>query len=129
MWSDYPCIETTWARTDDGYGRRYVGWDKPREYAHRAALAEKLGRPLGPGVHACHHCDNPPCVQQEHLFEGTESDNRRDMCAKGRRWSTPQEVREAIERRYFAGGVTLQQLADEFDLGQTTVWRFVHKVV
>jgi hypothetical protein len=52
--------------------------------AHRFALEHKLGRPLGHGLCACHHCDNPLCVRESHLFEGTRAANNVDMARKGR---------------------------------------------
>lgn len=55
-------------------------------YSHRWALELTLGRPLGPRMLACHTCDNPPCCNPAHLFEGTFTDNFRDAVAKGRVW-------------------------------------------
>lgn len=42
------------------------------------------GRPIESGLFACHHCDNPKCVNPKHLFIGTRSDNMMDCSRKGR---------------------------------------------
>ena len=49
-------------------------------YVAREILAEKLGRPLLPGMKACHilECPNKSCVRPEHLFECTNSQNIQD---------------------------------------------------
>jgi len=52
--------------------------------AHRYAVERKSGQiPLGMIV--MHICDNPKCVNVDHLQVGTQTDNVRDMDAKGRR--------------------------------------------
>jgi hypothetical protein len=45
---------------------------------------ELAGRPLPPGMFACHHCDTPLCVNPHHLFHGTQKDNIQDAMKKGR---------------------------------------------
>ncbi len=68
--------------TVDGYGRMVV--DGRPQGTHRIALAEELGRPLLPGMDACHHCDNPPCCRPSHLFEALAVENVADRHEKGR---------------------------------------------
>lgn len=65
-----------------GYGS--FSYNGRARYAHRVSLELKLGRPLKKGEVACHRCDNPSCVNPNHLFSGTTRDNARDAIKKGR---------------------------------------------
>ena len=66
----------------DSYGRFYGFPGEVR--AHRVALTLTLGRPIGDGLDALHRCDNRPCCNPGHLFEGTNGENCSDRHAKGR---------------------------------------------
>jgi hypothetical protein len=65
-----------------GYGR----------YGQRRAsrVAWELGRgPIPEGIYVCHHCDNPACINLDHLFLGTQKDNIADCISKGRQSPPP----------------------------------------
>lgn len=78
------CWLWTAALSTTGYGR--IGVGKKMAYTHRLSWEMHNG-PIPPGMHICHHCDNPKCVRPDHLFLGTRTDNMRDMWRKGRGWS------------------------------------------
>lgn len=86
------CIEWVGPRHDNGYGR--FTFKRQQQLAHRAAWRLFRGE-LPADLCVLHHCDNPPCVNPEHLFLGDRGDNARDMAAKGRQWLQASPERRA----------------------------------
>jgi len=65
----------------NGYGR--ISIKKKHIYAHRASWIIHFGC-IPKGLHVLHHCDNPSCVNPDHLFIGTNLDNIKDKVKKRR---------------------------------------------
>ena len=75
------CLVWTGAKCPKRYGSMFFRGKTMK--VHRVAW-ELFSGPIPAGMCVCHRCDNPPCVRPDHLFLGTQSDNMRDMAAKGR---------------------------------------------
>ena len=75
------CLVWKGAKLASGYGLVRIGgkW----KLAHRIAWTLAHGE-IPNGAEVLHRCDNPPCVNDDHLFLGTQGDNNRDRSAKGR---------------------------------------------
>ena len=83
------CWEWQGALTQHGYGR--MSWRDRIYRTHRLAAHLWLGLPLEEStVKVCHHCDNPPCFNPEHLYLGDQKSNVADMVARGRNYPGPQ---------------------------------------
>lgn len=112
------CIEWTGAR-QKGYGQATFNGRTVR--ASRLVLHLKLGRPIAGGMLACHHCDNPSCVNPSHIYEGTCKDNGEDAARRermphgsGHYNSVFSEADVVRMREMVAAGGTLEAVATEF---------------
>ena len=97
------------------------------EYAHRWAYRRFVGA-IPDGMYVLHRCDTPLCVNYEHLFLGTQSDNLNDAVAKGRVPLGSQNYRakltEAIvaeARRRWHQGTACWTLAREYGVSTHTM--------
>lgn len=76
------CWEWAASRRPTGYGVLSIGQQR-LEYAHRISWTVHRG-PIPDGQFVCHSCDNPPCINPDHLFLGSVADNNTDMAEKQR---------------------------------------------
>lgn len=74
------CWEWLGGRTHDNYGKFWM--DKTMK-AHKVSFLLYKGE-VPQGMVVMHICDNPPCVNPDHLRLGTQLDNIRDRDIKGR---------------------------------------------
>lgn len=84
FWANVQKTDTCWIWTgcrSHNYG--LMGANKTRILAHRFSWELHNG-PIPDGLGVLHRCDNPPCVNPDHLFLDTFEDNMKDKIAKGR---------------------------------------------
>lgn len=72
-----------WIGADDNKGYGHIKVNGSTIKAHRLSFNLHKGE-IPVGLHVLHTCDNPICVNPDHLFLGTHQDNMLDRQVKGR---------------------------------------------
>lgn len=130
------CWIWTSAIDKDGYG---VFADGNRKYNKAHRFSYKLAYGVIPkGKIICHHCDNPSCVNPEHLYAGTYKDNTRDMFKRGRNpkqdgennhnsvlsWNKVRKIR----KMWASGNYTQAEIANEFNVSRGCVLGVIYNI-
>lgn len=122
------CWHWTGAKDRYGYGRvSKVSYGE--SLAHRA-LYSHLKKPIATGLYLCHRCDNPQCVNPEHMFEGTQADNLRDAQRKGRRLGEIPKKVTSVEltliKEGLAKGKTQREISKEIGISEAHLSYCIH---
>lgn len=127
FWEKVNKTDSCWLWTGgcgaSGYGHIWNG--AKHETTHRFSYRLHVGE-IPHGLNVCHKCDVRNCVRPDHLFLGTDSDNRNDALSK-KRWKVKNFDR-FITKRWFIRGLefsTIRAAAEHFGVSQITVQRWV----
>lgn len=121
-------------------GKRVKGYGSIREQRGRYLLAHRYSYELhnGPipvGMCVCHACDNPSCVNPDHLWLGTNNQNVRDSVLKHRRANmagernprckiSPEKAKQ-IRKLYASKRAKGPEISQMFNLALSQVYRII----
>lgn len=125
----------TWIGTRPGglYGHFSVKGETHK--AHRWIYETIVGT-IGDGLVVRHRCDNPPCVNPQHLEVGTCAENTRDKFERGRGADRkgerhplarlkPEDI--LLIRSLALGGVRQHDLAERFQMSRQQIGKIVRR--
>jgi hypothetical protein len=132
------CWEWTAAKLPKGYGKFGAGSGR-RGWVLAHRFSYQLHYNVDPGeMLVCHKCDNPSCVNPDHLFLGTNSDNQQDSTAKGRKYTgdhkgeknraivTEEDVKK-IRAECNGKKENRKQLAEKYGLSDSGIQKIIYR--
>jgi hypothetical protein len=111
------CVPWWGSFNKKGYG---ILGRKGRQLRASRVVWEACFGPIPEGLCVLHHCDNPPCVNPEHLFLGSKGDNNRDAAVKGRSRGLARLTVEQV-KEIRSSTDTQETIAARFGIAQPSV--------
>lgn len=127
------CWNISGVKDKGGYAHVHmsINGEKQTIGAHRAVAHIFHGLDLDSRYQfACHRCDNPGCVNPDHIFVGTPQDNIADCISKGRFTVRRGEANSSAKiseqdvltiRKRYADGETQAAIAEDYSMDQTAI--------
>jgi len=125
------CWEWTGNTDKDGYGKFWINSLRRNDMAHRISYQIFIGE-IPQGLWVLHKCDNPSCVNPEHLFVGTAKDNSADRDNKGRGISgervqthklIPSDI--PVIKELYQKGFSQREIGEQFNCSQESISRLL----
>lgn len=121
--------ETCWfwqgCKNDDGYP--WISFHGKSDHGNRVFWKLFKGE-IPDKLHVLHTCDNPGCVNPDHLYLGTQKENQRDRVMRGRHNMaklSPNQITEI--RSLYIQGLSQRNIASKFGISQGHVSDIVNK--
>lgn len=126
------CLVWTGTILKTGYGRFSRGRKAEGSVAAHRYAWELVHGPIPDGLLVLHKCDNPRCVDVEHLFLGTHADNMADKKAKGRQVRGERAPKAKLTeaqvlelRAEAAAGARVSALARKYGIDRNSVAKII----
>ncbi len=126
--SENKCWE--WQKGLDVCGYGVIKINRKGYPTHRKSYETFIGN-IPKGKWVLHKCDNPKCINPDHLFLGTQSDNSKDMWSKGRGrgvgWKNILTKEKVLEIRNLYPTCSILKLGEMYKKHHCTIWMIVNR--
>jgi len=134
---DTGCWEWQAYKNEAGYA--IMSLNNKTTRVHRIAYELYNESKIPNGLIVCHSCDNPCCINPEHLWLGTHADNVNDKVNKGRAMGgsnkgeiNPQRILNEYEvleirEKYSTGNYTQEELGTEYSVSRSAIKMVVNR--